>query len=31
LVTEEKLRFIFRERTHVEQRRMYERLLAGQL
>jgi hypothetical protein len=31
LVTEEKLRFIARERNHVEQRRMYERLLAGQL
>jgi hypothetical protein len=29
LVTEEKLRFIARERNHVEQRRMYERLLAG--
>ncbi len=31
LVTEEKLRFIAREPNHVEQRRMYERLLAGQL
>lgn len=31
LLTEEKLRFIARERNHVEQRRMYERLLAGQL
>jgi hypothetical protein len=31
LVTEEKLRFIARERNLVEQRRMYERLLAGQL
>jgi hypothetical protein len=31
LVTEEKLRFIARERNHVEQRRMYERLVAGQL
>jgi hypothetical protein len=31
LVTEEKLRFLARERNHVEQRRMYERLLAGQL
>jgi hypothetical protein len=31
LVTEEKLRFIARERNHVEQRRMYERLLAGKL
>ncbi len=31
LVTEKKLRFIARERNHVEQRRMYERLLAGQL
>jgi hypothetical protein len=31
LVTEEKLRFIAWERNHVEQRRMYERLLAGQL
>jgi hypothetical protein len=31
LVTEEKLRFIAGERNHVEQRRMYERLLAGQL
>jgi hypothetical protein len=31
LVTEERLRFIARERNHVEQRRMYERLLAGQL
>jgi hypothetical protein len=31
LVTEEKLRFIARERNNVEQRRMYERLLAGQL
>jgi hypothetical protein len=31
LVTEEKLRFIARERNHVEQRRMCERLLAGQL
>ncbi len=30
-VTEEKLRFIAREQNHVEQRRMYERLLAGQL
>jgi hypothetical protein len=31
LVTEEKLRFVARERNHLEQRRMYERLLAGQL
>jgi hypothetical protein len=31
LVTEEKLRFIARERDPMEQRRMYERLLAGQL
>lgn len=31
LVTEEKLRFIARERNHVEKRRMFERLLAGQL
>jgi hypothetical protein len=31
LVSEEKLRFIEREPNHVEQRRMYERLLAGQL
>lgn len=31
LVTEEKLRFIARGRNQVEQRRMYERLLAGQL
>jgi hypothetical protein len=31
LVTEEKLRFIARERKQVEQRRMYEKLLAGQL
>jgi hypothetical protein len=31
LVTEEELRFIARERNHVEQRRMFERLLAGQL
>ncbi len=30
LVTEEKLRFVARERNHVEQRRMFERLLAGQ-
>jgi hypothetical protein len=31
LVSEEKLRFIARERNHVEQRKMYERLLVGQL
>lgn len=31
LVTEKKLRFIARERNQVEQRRMCERLLAGQL
>jgi hypothetical protein len=31
LVTEEKLRFIARERGQVKQRRMYERLPAGQL
>jgi hypothetical protein len=31
LVTEEKLRFIARVRNPSEQRRMYERLLAGQL